>query len=197
MDIIQQPKSRIGLVGAWFASSLTCLVFSLLFTFYISSPRLVHKTNQSFNLFAALPESAAIISEDIVFDDGRSKIIENFFKRFNSPLALHSKEFVTVADKYSLDYKLLPAIAMQESNGGQKVIEDSYNPFGYGIYGKMVTRFISWGEAIEKVGKALKEDYIDQGLNSPSQIMTKYTPPSAKSDGRWARGVSHFMEQLR
>lgn len=192
-----QPKSRIGLVGAWFASSLTCLVFAIFFTFYISSTRLVQKTNQSFNLFAALPESASIISEDIGFDDGRSKIIENFFKGFNSPLALHSKEFVTVADKYNLDYKLLPAIAMQESNGGQKVIKDSYNPFGYGIYGKMVIRFPNWQEAIEKVGKALREDYLDQGLNSPSQIMAKYTPPSAKSDGRWAKGVSHFMEQLR
>lgn len=196
MDTLQ-PKSRIGLVGAWFATALTCLMFAVLFTFYLINPKLVSQSSQSFNLFAALPDKGAKVSEEIISQDGRAKIIENFFKKFNSPLAVQSQVFVSVADKYSLDYKLLPAIAMQESNGGQKVIKDSYNPFGYGIYGKLVTRFISWEEAIEKVGKALREDYIDEGLNSPQQIMAKYTPPSAKSDGKWAKGVSHFVEQLR
>lgn len=196
MDNIQ-PKSRIGLVGAWFATALTCLMFAVLFTFYLINPKLVSQSSQSFNLFAALPDKGAKVSEEIVSQDGRAKIIENFFKKFNSPLAAQSQVFVSVADKYSLDYKLLPAIAMQESNGGQKVIKNSYNPFGYGIYGNLVIRFISWEEAIEKVGKAIKEDYFDEGLKTPPQIMTKYTPPSAKSDGKWAKSISHFMGLLQ
>lgn len=192
-----QPKSRIGLVGAWFATALTCLLFAILFTFYILNTRLVQPTSQSFNLFAALPEESTQVSEEIKPVDGRAKSIENFFKKVNSPLADHSQAFVDVADKYSLDYKLLPAIAMQESKGGQKVIKDSYNPFGYGIYGNFVIKFSGWQEGIERVGKALREEYINEGLKTPSEIMVKYTPPSLATGGTWAKSVNSFMEQLR
>lgn len=192
-----QPKVSIGLVGAWFGASFTCLLFAILFTFYILNPKVVQPTSQSFNLFAALPEESTSIKEDIASTDARAKIIENFFKKHNSPLANYSQEFVAVADKYNLDYKLLPSISMQESNGGKKVIKDSNNPFGYGIYGKLVIKFNSWEEAIERVGRALKEDYLSQGLTTPAQIMTKYTPPSLALGGVWAKGVSSFMEELK
>ncbi len=99
--------------------------------------------------------------------------------------------------KYGLDYKLLPSVAMQESNGGKKVIADSFNPFGYGIWGKQVKKFSSYEEAIERVGRGLREDYLDQGLDTPEKIMPKYTPPSVAKGGPWAKGVSSFMEELR
>ena len=86
---------------------------------------------------------------------------------------------------------------MQESNGGKKVINNSYNPFGYGIYGSLVIRFKSWEEAIERVGKALREDYLDKGFKNPYEIMVKYTPPSLAKEGAWAKGVTTFMEELR
>ncbi len=86
---------------------------------------------------------------------------------------------------------------MQESNGGKKVINNSFNPFGYGIYGTKVIRFNSWEEAIERVGRALREEYLNIGLKTPFQIMSKYTPPSLAKDGAWAKGVITFMEELR
>lgn len=192
-----QPKVSIGLVGAWFGASFTCLLFAIVFNFYIHSPKVVQPTSQSFNLFAALPKESSDVSDEIIPTDGRAKIIENFFKKHNSPLAEYSQTFIAVAEKYSLDYKLLPSISMQESNGGKKVIKDSNNPFGYGIYGKLVTRFNSWEEAIERVGRGLREDYLNQGLETPEQIMTKYTPPSLSLGGPWAKGVLSFMEDLR
>ena len=86
---------------------------------------------------------------------------------------------------------------MQESNGGKKVINNSHNPFGYGIYGGLVIKFASWDESIERVGRALREDYLNQGLKNPHQIMAKYTPPSLAKNGAWAKGVTTFMEELR
>lgn len=192
-----QPNSRIGLVGIWFTSALTCLLFAIFLSIYLYSPKLVQPSSQSFNLFAALPEEGVKVTEEIKPADGRAKIIESFFKKSNSPLAEKSEVFVAVADKYNLDYKLLPSISMQESQGGKKVIKDSHNPFGYGIYGQLVTKFVSWEEAIERVGKALKEDYLSQGLKTPEQIMTKYTPPSLAIGGVWAKGVSSFMQELQ
>lgn len=188
---------RVGLVAAWFGASLTCLVFAILFSFYISSPRTVSQTNQSFKLYASIPQTGSQVSENITTSDARPKLIENFFKNYKSPLVDLGALFVTVADKYGLDYKLLPSIAMQESKGGQKVVDSSHNPFGYGIYGDLVIKFSSWEEAIERVGRGLKEDYLDKGLNTPLEIMRKYTPPSLAKGGTWAKGVAYFMEKMR
>ena len=175
----------------------TTLIFSLTFTLYLSRPKMITPSVQNFKLYAALPSTTNSISDEINHADGRAKRIEDFFKDYKSPLSGYGNIFIQVADKYQLDYKLLPAIAMQESNGGKKVIKNSYNPFGYGIYGKLVIKFESWDEAIERVGKALREDYLNQGLKTPNQIMAKYTPPSLEKGGAWAKGVSTFMEELR
>src|SRR3990167_7418033 len=190
-------QGRTALVFAWFGSSLLSLIFATLLLIYISTTQVVQPTIHSFKLYAALPTRNTEVSEKITHKDARAKIIEDFFNGHKAPLSKYGDTFITVADKYKLDYRLLPAIAMQESNGGKKVINNSYNPFGYGIYGKLVIKFASWDEAIEKVGKALREDYLNQGLKTPSQIMAKYTPPSLAKNGAWATGVTIFMEELR
>lgn len=184
-------------VAAWFGAATTALIFSLVFSLYLSSPKLVKPNMQSFKLYAALPKSETSISDDISHADGRAKIIEDFFASYKSPLSGYGNSFIQTADKYQLDWRLLPAIAMQESNGGKKIINESYNPFGYGIYGSLVVKFRSWDEAIERVGRALREDYLNLGLKTPVQIMAKYTPPSLAKDGAWAKAVATFMEELR
>ncbi len=191
------PQNSLWFVGTWFGASITTVIFSFVFMFYLAQVKTVNTVNQNFKLYTALPTSEIVTSESIDLGDARAKIIENFLKDYSSPLSNLASNFVTVADQYHLDYRLLPAIAMQESNGGKKVIQDSNNPFGYGIYGGLVIRFSSWERAIERVGKALREDYLNQGLKTPGQIMTKYTPPSVAKGGSWAIGVSTFMEELR
>ena len=196
MDNIK-PQTNVWFVAAWFAASTTALIFSLTFTLYLSSPKLIKPAVQNFQLYAAIPKSEISIADEVSHADGRANIIESFFNTYKSPLGSYSNVFIQVADKYQLDWRLLPAISMQESNGAKKVIKNSYNPFGYGIYGNLVIKFASWEEAIEKVGKALRKDYLDQGLKTPYQIMAKYTPPSLTKGGAWAKGVSSFMEELR
>lgn len=185
------------LVACWFASSLITLIFYLTLLVFLSTEKVIEPQSTNFKLYAALPQSNSHIAQDISFQDARSKIVEDFFAGYGSLLSEFNDLFIQVADKNKLDWRLLPAIAMQESNGGKKVISNSHNPFGYGIHGNLVIRFKSWEEAIERVGKALREDYLDHGLKTPWQIMTKYTPPSLAKGGTWARGVSFFMEELR
>lgn len=196
MDTVKFQPS-IGFVAAWFAASIISLIFSLTFSFYLANPKTTNIKTENFKLYAALPKSVDFISDEVKYTDARAKIIEDFFKGYKSPLSDYSQNFIQVADKYQLDWRLLPAIAMQESNGGKKVIVDSHNPFGYGIYGKLVIRFKDWDEAIERVGKALREDYLNEGLKTPHQIMAKYTPPSLEKGGAWANGVSTFMSELQ
>lgn len=188
---------KINFVASWFTLTLISFLFVVAFLVYLSSPKIVSPINNNFRLYAALPEGEITQIAILSFKDGRYKSIDDFFKKYSSPLKDYGGLFVKTADTYNLDWRLLPAIAMQESHGGKKIIKDSYNPFGFGIYGNLVVKFSSWEEGIVKVAKALKEDYYNRGLKNPSQIMTKYTPPSLSKGGTWAKAVSSFMEELR
>jgi hypothetical protein len=139
-----------------------------------------------------LPE----ISSSITTADARTKIIRNYLSKYNSPLEPFSQHLVVTADKYSLDYRLLVAIAQQESNLCKRIPEESHNCWGFGIYGDKVTRFDSYPQAMDTVAKTLKRNYIDQGLDTPEEIMAKYTPPSLLIGGPWAKGVNQFLSDL-
>ena len=191
------PQFNFRFVSTWFGLCITTLIFAVVLFIYLSRAQQIVYQNNNFKMYASLPGDNMTTSEDIVKIDARAKIIENFFRGYNSPLAPFSEKFIEVAEKYNLDYRLLPSIAMQESNGGKKVIADSNNPFGYGIYGGSVLRFKTWEDSIERVARGLKEDYINKGLTSPEEIMAKYTPPSIALGGPWAKGVTIFMEELR
>lgn len=142
--------------------------------------------------FQSIEDETDVLGESISEDqirDQRIAYLKKFFRDHNSELYELAPYFVEVADRHDMDYRLLPAIAMQESNLCKKIPVDSYNCWGWGIYGDKVTRFSSYEEAIDTVAKGLKENYIDQGLVTPEQIMAKYTP---SSNGSWARSVNFF-----
>lgn len=189
--------NQLNLVGTWFGACFFSLIFSILLLVYLSTSRLTPVKNSDFKLYAALPGENIEFTDTVISQDARGLIIKNYFSSKNSDLAAMATDFVEEADKYGLDYRLLPAIAMQESNGGKKIPDGSFNPFGYGIYGSKAVYFENWEEAIEVVAKSLREDYLNQGLDTPYEIMTKYTPPSIEKGGPWAKGVTHFMEELR
>lgn len=129
----------------------------------------------------------------VTLADGRVANLKSFFRKYNSPLYDYADHIVKVSDKYQFDYRLLPAIAMQESNLCRVIPDNSHNCWGWGIYGTTVTRFDSYDAAINAVAKGLKEMYIDQGLLTASAIMRKYAP---SSNGSWQHGVNTFMRIL-
>jgi hypothetical protein len=89
---------------------------------------------------------------EIVVDD-RAKNIDAYFAKNNLPLAGYGETFVKVADKYDLDYRLLPAIAMRESTGGKHACpNDKDNVFGWH---SCKTTFETQEQAIDKVGAHL------------------------------------------
>jgi len=124
-------------------------------------------------------------------NDIRVANLKYFFRKYNSVLYDHAETFVNRADENQFDYRLLPAIAMQESNLCKYIYEGSHNCWGWGIYGNKVTRFESYDEAIDTISRGIKKYYIDKGLTTPEDIMRKYTPPS---DGSWAYGVNTFLK---
>ena len=175
------------------------LVFFLSFIYFIS---LSHSQNNNKRLFtnpvrtvafAAIPSQTNVIHQQITQKDARAEIVRQFFSRYKSPLEAYAETVVEAADAYGIDFRLIPAIAMQESNLCKKAPLDSYNCWGFGIYGQKVTRFDSYEEAIIIVTKTLALKYKKDGLDTPQEIMRRYTP---QSNGSWAFSVEYFMEEL-
>lgn len=138
-------------------------------------------------------KSESEILTEFKTSDIRIANLKYFFRKYDSVLYDQSDYIVRTADQYKLDYRLLPAIAMQESGLCKYIYEGSHNCWGWGIYGNKITRFDSYEEAIETISRGIKKNYIDKGLTTPEAIMRKYTPPS---DGSWAFGVNTFLKMI-
>ncbi|MEN8252890.1 MAG: hypothetical protein ABFQ62_00725 [Patescibacteria group bacterium] len=137
------------------------------------------------------------IETDMKLADARAEIVAEFLKRHNSPLEPHDhfgEVFVSLADEYEFDFRLLPAIAMQESNLCNKIPAGSYNCLGFGIHERGTLGFESFEANFERAARELKKYYIDIGLDTPELIMTKYTP---FSDGSWAESVKQWMSEMK
>jgi hypothetical protein len=158
-----------------------------------NSPSYTYAYHQTI-AYAALPSSQNEISGN-VFENQNAKAekVRLFFAKYKSPLEPFAVDVVNAAEEYSLDYRLIPAIAMKESTLCKKIPLGSNNCWGFGIYGGKVTKFDSYKDGIYTVSKALATRYRAKGLITPEQIMTMYTPGS---DGSWAREVNQFMSQI-
>lgn len=136
------------------------------------------------------------ISTEVGSGDARVDIITNFLKRHNSPLQPYehyAKFIVDTSDNYGVDYRLIPAIMMQESNLCRAIPAGSFNCLGFGVHERGTLGFDNYEEGIERATRELKANYIDQGLTTPEKIMTKYTP---SSNGSWANSVNQWIAEM-
>lgn len=136
------------------------------------------------------------LSTDVQTADARPIILAEFLKKHDSPLQPYDYygQFLTdLADKYELDYRLLPSISMQESNLCKKIPEGTYNCLGLGIHSKGTWGFDRYEDNFEAAAKILKKNYIDKGYVTPDEIQDKYTPGS---NGSWEFAVNYFMDVL-
>lgn len=100
--------------------------------------------------FSFSPVTKVEISADDIRAEKAQKI-DTYFKERSMPLSGKGLQFVLVAEKYGLDYTLLPAIAIRESSGGKAACGN--NPFGWGSC--HLHNFKSYDEAIETLGSHL------------------------------------------
>ncbi|RLC29376.1 hypothetical protein DRH13_05820 [Candidatus Woesebacteria bacterium] len=133
--------------------------------------------------------SAQLVGRTKVESDYREEILRNYLEGHNSPLSEYSGVFINLADKYRLDWRLVPAITGVESTFGKRIPINSYNAYGWANGGYS---FESWDESIEVVSKALRNNYIDRGAVSINDIARIYAPPSET----WARNVKFFMNKI-
>ncbi len=120
--------------------------------------------------------------------DNRALALESVFEKHNSPLKGYGKDFVDTADKYNIDWKLLPAIAGLESSFGNAQRAGSYNSYGWGggrIY------FNSVEDGIETVLSALRNKYMSKGATTVESIAPIYSESPT-----WAPRINRFMDEI-
>ncbi|MDQ3008863.1 MAG: hypothetical protein M3Q81_04690 [bacterium] len=130
-------------------------------------------------------------------EDARAHLVSRFLERYDSPLKPYDhygEVFVQIADRYNVDFRLLPAIAMQESNLCKAIPPGSFNCLGFGVHSRGTLAFPDFESNFERAARELKANYIDIGLTTPEAIMTKYTP---SSNGSWASSVNQWMAEMR
>lgn len=191
---------RLFLLASFFLTTPLLFTFTILYLLSLSYQKNNdHLARALFGpartvAYAALPGTQNDIFGFVTQKDVRVESVRTFFARYHSPLEPYAEHIIKAADFYGITHRLVPAIAMQESNLCKKAPKDSHNCWGYGIYAGRVKRFKNFEEAIDAVTRTLAVNYKRQGLETPEQIMTRYTPANTNN---WAQKITFFMNQLQ
>lgn len=120
-----------------------------------------------------------------VIVDSRAEKIDAYFAQWDLPLAGHGAGMIAAADKYGIDWRLLPALAMLETTGGKNLCDKTkngivnHNPFGFG---SCQIHFNTFEEAFDAVAKTLsgngeKTSHLYKG-KSLDEVLEVYNPPA-------------------
>jgi hypothetical protein len=143
--------------------------------------------------YAALAPMNAVFEGSATLSDKRVANLSDYLTSYHSSLAGYSSLIVNKADQYGIDYRLLPAIAMQETGLCKKVLASAhYNCWGYGVWGKRVTSFNSYEEAIDTISHYFA-NRKEKGIESLDEIGKIYNPGNTN---HWKENVAFVMNQL-
>lgn len=155
---------------------------------------LIISPQQRAHVYSSFSNNSSSIYGEVIAGDGRAEVLKNFALKYNSPLSKYTQTIVDMADKYGIDWRLTTAIAAKESGLCRVIPEGSFNCWGWGIHSQGTLKFSSYEEAIEVVSKGLRQNYIDKGYETISEIMEKYAHPASTT---WADDVLYYMDQIR
>ncbi len=197
---------RALLLLSWFPISIVVLIinFSMLQSYSVAKANIEHPLSANppveitFQL-SAPGGTAQVLSSTIEAGDSRVLLLESFLRQHKSPIAPHANTIVAEADRFGLDFRLLPAIAMCESNAGKRMPKkDEYNAFGIAVYtGQLHGKaFDSWPHAISWVSQYVKERYYDKGITDLRDVGAIWAPPSVHTGYSWTNCVESFMAKI-
>ena len=147
------------------------------------------------NVFAEDKSASAKIETKLAVakNDYRVNVLRSYLKQYNSPLVDNAEDFVKYADMYDLDWRFVAAISGLESTFGKEIPYNSYNGWGYGIYGTNTRSFESWEDGIQTVSKDLREKYMNEWGATDVYAIGKIYAASPT----WAQRVEYFMNRIQ
>lgn len=135
------------------------------------------------------PDFSYKIPEKSIKPDDRAARIDAFMKRLKAPLEGYGRVFVSFADTYGLDWRLIAAMSVRESTGGREAC--GFNSLGWdSCHGY---NFESWEEGIRYVSSRLSGSPIYRGKTIREKLQI-YNPPTIVP--RYAQEVETIMEMI-
>jgi len=165
-------------------------IIALIFAAVLVTPSGVYAAEKEAGATASL---SAVASKESTSLDSRITQLEGYLASKNSPLTRSAEQFVSEADRLGLDWKLVAAIAGNESYFGRLIPQNSYNAWGWAIYTGMRDgrHFDGWDDGITVVSEGIKKNYVDRGLDTVEKMGPVYA-----ADHAWAYKVNHFMDEI-
>lgn len=193
---------KLLLVISWFPLTLALLILNL--TLLSQYQQTGHELNAQISpqtqfQLTASSGTAQVLSATVDAGDARVLLIQAFLRQHNSPMTTYAQQIVEEADANGVDFRMVPAIAMCESNVGKRMPKkDEYNAWGIAVYTGTNTGkgFADWPTAIRWVTKYIKQNYHDRGLTSLYDIGAIWAPPSVENGYSWTNCVQRFMDKI-
>jgi len=144
----------------------------------INISALEDKIRLGFGVTEMIDEQTALLDEQKI----KAAKIDAYFGKYDLPLSGYGMAMVQAADKWGIDWRLLPALAKLETTGGKNLCKNpkaTFNPFGYG---SCTIGFSSFEHSFDVVAKTLSGNgpktsslYKDKSIE---KILEVYNPPA-------------------
>jgi len=192
------------IVFCWFPLALSLLAVNLSLLVTLTNKANAHQEATSrmppMRIAASSYGTEQVLGASVLAGDARALLLSKFLLQHGSPMAEYAEYIVDRAEHYNIDYRLVPAIAMCESNAGKRMpSKDSYNAWGISVETGEISgaKFPNWLYAIDWVSRYLKEKYYAKGITDLLDIGAIYAPPSVANGNSWATCVDHFMVEIQ
>ncbi|MBW6442121.1 hypothetical protein K0B04_04450, partial [Patescibacteria group bacterium] len=194
---IHLKDMRAKVTYLW-ASLSVVTIFTFLVSLMLTPQKAKPQDTKRYAMYASRPLTLHASTISIYSKDSRAQKINEVYKKYNCPLEGLGDVMVFEADKNDIPWWLLTAVSFQESGCGKRSPKvagaESYNAWGWGVYGGKVFTFDNWVRGIETISKYFSDKFYSKGIDDTCVIMKTYTPPS---DGSWCNGVNHFSEMIQ
>ena len=194
---IDKTNVKAGITGVWASFSIVA-IFAFVTSMMTIPQKAVPQDTTKYSIYSSKPLTIKTTTASIYSRDSRAQKINAVYKIYNCPLEGMGDVMVYEADKNNIPWWVVAAISFQESGCGKKTPKangiESYNAWGWGVYGDYVFSFDNWVRGIETVSKYLSDKFYSKGINDTCEIMKIYTPPSK---GSWCEGVNHFGDTIQ
>lgn len=190
-------KIRAGVTGVWAAFSIV-VIFAFITSIMLTPQKARPQDTTRYAIYSSKPLTLRSSTISIYSRDSRAQKINEVYKIYNCPLEGMGDVMVYEADKNNIPWWLVAAVSFQESSCGKKTPKvggvESYNAWGWAVYGNMAFSFDNWVRGIETVSKYFSDKFYSKGITDTCVIMKTYTPPSK---GSWCEGVNHFGDMIQ
>ncbi len=155
--------------------------------------------SDKYSIYASKPLVMEQSTSTVHTKDSRAQKIDAVYKKYSCPMEGLGETFVNEADKANIPWWLVASVAFKESTCGKKMPivngVNSFNAWGWGVYGSNIASFDNWARGIETVSKYFGDKFYSKGVTEACDIMKIYTPSSP--NGVWCQDVKAFGQEIQ